>query len=307
MRSHGDSIEVEASDIDCDTFKDVAIRAETFNLFFSPRRGGSLVEADWKPGALNVCNTLTRWFEGYHMKLKEAAGGGEGAAARSIHNVIVAKEKGLEKHLKFDTVRKASFRESFFAKEATVEAFSSGEYNELGDFRDGNYSFELNEKGVTMKRRGTAFGAAIEVVKEAVVTGADSFSMNYRVETQSGSLPKGSMLGVEFSFCMPGCNWPVCHYEFLETGAIRQGLGSMGTEDNISRFSATDGYGGLRLLFTVSRPVTAWRYPIETVSLSEAGFERIYQGSSVVFVLPVASAQQTPLEFSIGVKFESCG
>ncbi|MFZ3072004.1 MAG: alpha-amylase/4-alpha-glucanotransferase domain-containing protein [Thermodesulfobacteriota bacterium] len=310
LRSHGDSVEAEAVDIDRDTFDEVAIRAETFNLFFSPRRGGSLVEADWKPGALNIGNTLTRWFEGYHMKLKEAAGGGEGASAKSIHGAITAKEEGLERHLKFDTVQKTSFRDSFFANSATVEAFSSGKYSELGDFRDGKYGFTLKEKGVIMKRQGIAFGLGVSITKEAIVTGADSFSMNYRVETEAhNSLPKDSMLGVEFSFCMPGCNGPVCHYEFLETGAetgaIKHGLGSIGSEDNMSRFSATDGYGGLRLVFIVSRPVTVWRYPIETVSLSEAGFERIYQGSSVVFVLPVDS--EAPLEFSIRVKFESCG
>ena len=27
-----------------------------------------------------------------------------------------------------------------------------------------------------------------------------------------------------------------------------------------------------------------WRTPVETVSLSEAGFERVYQSSSVVFI-----------------------
>ena len=73
--------------------------------------------------------------------------------------------------------------------------------------------------------------------------------MNYRVETQGNAPPKDSLLGVEFSFCMPGCNGPVCHYEFPETGTTRHGLGSTGVTDNLTRFSATDGYGGLRLVF----------------------------------------------------------
>src|SRR3990172_3719602 len=141
-----------------------------------------------------------------------------------------------------------------------------------------------------MKRHGRAFGLGVSITKEAIVTGADSFSMNYRVETQGNAAPKDSLLGVEFSFCMPGCNGPVCHYEFPETGEIKHGLGSTGVTDNLTHFSATDGYGGLRLVFTVSRPVTLWRYPVETVSLSEAGVEKIYQGSSGVFLLPVSTA-----------------
>ena len=103
-----------------------------------------------------------------------------------------------------------------------------------------------------MKRHGQAFGLGVSITKEAIVTGADSFSMNYRVETQGNASPKDSLLGVEFSFCMPGCNGPVCHYEFPETGSetgtARHGLGSIGATDNLTYFSATDGYGGLRLV-----------------------------------------------------------
>ena len=32
------------------------------------------------------------------------------------------------------------------------------------------------------------------------------------------------------------------------------------------------------------KDATIWRSPVETVSLSEAGFERVYQSSSVVFI-----------------------
>jgi hypothetical protein len=38
----------------------------------------------------------------------------------------------------------------------------------------------------------------------------------------------------------------------------------------------------------VDGPATAWISPIETVSNSEAGFELVYQGSSVVLVRPIA-------------------
>ena len=149
LRSPGGSVKVEASDIDRDTFDDVTIRAEAFNLFFSPRRGGSLVEADWKPGALNIGNTLTRWFEGYHMKLKEAAGGGEGASAKSIHGAVTAKEEGLEKHLKFDIVQKTSFRESFFEAPRRQRPFRPGSISNSETFATVNILLSSRKKALS--------------------------------------------------------------------------------------------------------------------------------------------------------------
>jgi len=48
----------------------------------------------------------------------------------------------------------------------------------------------------------------------------------------------------------------------------------------------------------VDKPLTLWRFPIETVSLSEAGFERLYQ-SSVVFL---HSKIRLEKEYSIAFK-----
>ena len=46
-------------------------------------------------------------------------------------------------------------------------------------------------------------------------------------------------------------------------------------------------YIGLDIATTVTPPADAWIAPIETVSNSEAGFERVYQGSALVQVWPL--------------------
>jgi len=38
---------------------------------------------------------------------------------------------------------------------------------------------------------------------------------------------------------------------------------------------------------TPDEPMTLWRFPIETVSVSEGGFERLYQGSVFLAHCPV--------------------
>ena len=40
---------------------------------FDPPVGGTLIEWDWRARNLNLVNTLTRWREGYHQDLIDAA------------------------------------------------------------------------------------------------------------------------------------------------------------------------------------------------------------------------------------------
>jgi alpha-amylase len=46
-------------------------------------------------------------------------------------------------------------------------------------------------------------------------------------------------------------------------------------------------YVGLDVATTVTPATEAWISPIETVSNSEAGFERVYQGSALVLTWPL--------------------
>jgi len=47
----------------------------------------------------------------------------------------------------------------------------------------------------------------------------------------------------------------------------------------VTDFSATSMLRSLRTDVVLSQPATLWRFPLETVTLSEAGFERGYQGT----------------------------
>jgi alpha-amylase len=59
-------------------------------------------------------------------------------------------------------------------------------------------------------------------------------------------------------------------------------LRSMGEEISVRTFKLVDRWLHLQTVFTADVAAAVWRFPLETVSLSEGGFERIYQGSVVV-------------------------
>ena len=53
-------------------------------------------------------------------------------------------------------------------------------------------------------------------------------------------------------------------------------LKRIGEEENVQSVRLVDEWLKIQTEFTLQKPATLWRFPIETVSLSEAGFERLY-------------------------------
>ena len=60
-------------------------------------------------------------------------------------------------------------------------------------------------------------------------------------------------------------------------------LASRGELDGVGEVRLEDDWSGIRLAFQLEPACGFWRFPIETVSQSEDGFERNYQASSLLF------------------------
>ena len=59
-------------------------------------------------------------------------------------------------------------------------------------------------------------------------------------------------------------------------------LDSIGHSHNAQTIALVDEYRDLAAAVSSERPAEIWRTPIFTVSLSESGFERVYQGTTLV-------------------------
>ena len=88
--------------------------------------------------------------------------------------------------------------------------------------------------------------------------------------------------GSEFDFALLAGDAPDRYFVFpghtLEDAKLR----SIGEIASTKEAQLKDEWLGISVSVKVDGPATFWRFPIETVSQSESGFERIYQ-SSVVF------------------------
>ncbi len=308
----GSAIKIEEADLDADGYDEVVLRSAELSLFVSPRNGGGLFELDYLPAGLNLCNTLTRWEEAYHSRVEELCkeGTDDGDGTKSIHDLVSAKEEGLEEHLIVDSCRRAAFKDHFLSINENLDDFSRNVHSTLSDFHTSPYNVEKAKKGLLLEREGSVAGAAVKVAKSIEGVGGHSFKVDYAVECSGGSkeqeAPGSVLFGIEMNLILPCCDGPACFYniEPTELGSLEVGLGSKGAIDGVERVRLVDEHTGIVISIDLDRAVSLWRYPIYTVSLSESGFEKIYQGSCLLFLFPFELKSAVKEELSMLVRVE---
>jgi len=231
---------------------------------------------------------MSRREEGYHRRL--LARGGALEPAEAVHDGVLVKEEGLEQYLNIDWYRRASLIDHFLSEGTSLNAFARCTYLELGDFVNQPYTVKIQkgqeEADITLKREGALwFGGEphrLSIQKKVLYrAGSSDIIIEYTL-TNRETTSLDIWFGVEFNVGSMAGDAHGGYYVIEDRPLADKRLASAGEERNVRSWSLVDKWLGIQVLFTLRQPATLWRFPIETVSLSEAGFERLYQ-SSVVF------------------------
>ncbi len=261
-------------DLNCDGLREVCLGTSEMTAFFT-ERGGSLVELSLKRKPINILDSLTRRREAYHSRLSEAAP--DACGTRTIHERLTVKEEGLSEYLVYDPYTRASLLDRFLPSTATLDSLAGSEYRETGDFINGIYDMRVRTRGETVEmrlsRKGTASGRAVGVEKVVKIKGS-----RIRVEYVLRGSYSG-IFGTEFNISLLGSPYASIHVSDRDA-LIRD----RGAHEGIREFSIRDGSLNLGLTFSFDEEMTLWHHPVETVSLSDEGIERIYQGTAFYFV-----------------------
>jgi alpha-amylase len=304
-------LEYEIFDFDVDGKEEIILKNRHLNLYIAPFYGGSIFELDYKPSSINLLDTMTRRKEGYHGKLA-VAGEADDSGGGSIHDRIEAKEKGLEKYLIYDWHRRVSFLDHFFDKGVTPEQFSANDYNEKGDFVNQPYDGEVNQKDdgellAIMRRDGHVWINNIwanMVVSKMIIlkAGSSAFEVRYRIENKSDS-QLISEFGVEAAWSLLAGNSPDRFYHKNGTRLKPSEMDSVGVTAHSDVIGLRDEAFKYDINIKADSEMDWWRFPIETVSLSESGFERNYQQSTVVAVtgLDLKPGEFRDLAFQVSI------
>jgi alpha-amylase len=283
--------EVIVTDFDKDGAEEVLMANDLLNLYFSPRQGGGLFEIDYKPKAFNLGSTLTRREEAYHQKIREAGPGNlavTSTGTTSIHDVVRVKEAGIEKFLVYDNYRKTSLLDHFLPLDITLEKIERSDYQELGDFIGAEYSFfphrKSEEAKVTFSRNGSVGNQPVVLAKNvSLYAGSSIAHIEYEIINQS-DLPLTTLFGVEFNLTLLAGDAADRYYVIGGRKLPEMRLKTRGEMPSVSEVKLIDGWKGFSVSLGLEKAGDFWRYPQETVSQSEGGFERTYQGSVLWFL-----------------------
>jgi len=305
-------LEIEKGDFDKDGGEEVMINSELMNIFVDPTDGGRIVELDWKPRSFNLTNTLTRRRECYHEKIlqlvNEKAGGSPGGGTKTIHERVALKEEGLQYHLLYDWYTRGSLLDHFLGSGVDLACFMRSEYYEAGDFILGAYGVKSKKSKsdavVTLERDGNVAGLGVRIKKELSLRSAlPELNVRYTITNRSGE-ELNTSFSSEFNFSLLAGDAHDRYYDIPGHTLDKRNLASIGETNNVTQVSLVDEWLRLKLTIAFSQPAVLWRAPVETVSQSEAGFERVYQSSMVMPVWRISLPPGLSWETGIRMQFE---
>lgn len=285
-------LDAETIDYNSDGFKEILISNPYINACLSPDYGGSIVEIDFKPKAFNISNLIARRKEGYHYKLKAAEKNtGSSAEPVSIHHIVKSKEEGLEELLHYDRYNRYSFLDHFIDSSVTLKSFSQCNYKELGDFVNQPYSIEefsffkdRSEGYAVFKREGAVYSenraVPVTIRKRFSFTGNSGMIDAGYFIINAGTIPIEIKFGIELNLTLLAGNNESRYYILQDRGNEKIQMAALGDFNDINKITLVDEWSKIKIDLSYSMSSGLWIYPVETISQSEEGFERTYQGTS---------------------------
>ncbi len=298
---------VEVTDFDADGNEDVILENRHLALFLNPADGATLFELDYKDKPFNFGNTLTRRDEPYHDALREGTVqlGEEPSGGESIHDAVRAKESGLDGFLVQDPYRRVSLRDHFFRGPISADALWAGEFDEYAHFATGPWRMEPLEDGVRFTREAPIHGernGTLHVSKRIRLRpGESACQIRYDIGHKGEAAFEG-LFGTELAVNLLTGSAHDRYYRSDDRYLKGVLLGERGCDEHLSHYALRDDWQQVECGFRFSRPAVVYRFPIETVSQSEGGQERVYQGSVVTPCWPVRCAPGETVRLTIDLE-----
>jgi alpha-amylase len=313
-------------DTDLDAIDEVLVASPGQTIVIDIAEGANVSSWDLRASRLATASVLRRRPEVYHQLLSNeatvavaAADGAEvDTAPKTIHDIVASKEAGLAAFLHYDHCDRRSGLVHLLPANLSTEtaSFIKSDYQELGDFAEGVFeTVALEDHRFVASRAGllrTGDSGRKLVVEKTYKFGGDRMCPTLVLDTaveNPGDSPLAFELAVEWNANMLGGGHnPDAYYETAETGQTQEGPDGRiertphDTPGELPLASVVvfgNDYEGVRVEAHAEPAAHLAWYPVETVSNSEAGFERVYQGSSLLFRWPVSLAAGERRTFTV--------
>jgi alpha-amylase len=278
------------SDIDLDGRSEVLLANEGQVVTVKPDEGAGIGAWDIRAARHALASVMRRRPEAYHDRLRTHGAAEPDARAddapASIHELVAAKEPDLAAHLAYDGHERRSGLLLLLDPRATAADWAAATAPGV-DL--GVEPFVVEAPGpssVTLRWSGRA-APGLEVRTHLEIGGGrlDPTVSQAVVVRHVGGPDVEARLGTEWStMLLGGGGNPAAWWELdgdrSSHDATREATG-------VARLGQGNDDVGLVIETTVDPPADVWIAPIETISNSEAGFERAYQGSGLLLSWPL--------------------
>lgn len=301
----------EVTDWNCDGKPEHCLNSP--EVYLSLTHNGEIDQFWLKETGINLSDTLTRRYEAYHDQV-----GGKAEAGTKLENTLGEKEQGLRSYLIYDRKLRRSLSDVFLKPDASFADYAAQTYEPALEFASREVVLERRPKETELRFLGTARatdGSLILVEKSVVL---EKGSANLRVEwkfanpvTNAGKAPVAFRFGSEALFCLLAGNAHDRYVEWDAAGAKagsesarnRDILASRGEMAGVNRVAIADEWLKLRCEARFPGAARAWRDAIETVSQSEGGYERVYQGTVLVPIWDIKLSAGAEAAASMSINF----
>jgi len=297
------------------------VRRPALNAFDTLARRPEAYHATVREAAATGHVVINSEPEGGEPKA-EMESGPEGDGATGDPNIARFREAGLEDYLSYDAYDRVGGIEHLLDPDTGADDFRFGRYTERGDFVRGVWTLDpidpataafppdaLDGKAeawkFTLRRAGQitwADGGASSLTIEktyTVQTLGVAFTCHYRV-TNGGPWPVTITFASEWNINLQGGGHNDQCYTWLPDRTaltpyhdLPEAFAAAGELHLGNVYLDTD------LYLILSPAADLWKLPIETVSNSEGGFERVYQGTSLIARWPLDLASGATWEGSV--------
>jgi hypothetical protein len=309
--NHANDIAVQELDYNCDNETEIMVSTKDLSAYIQPAYGGSVSEIDYRPKFFNITNVMTRREESYHAKIAEAQlAQGNANQPVSIHDLNAVKETGLESLLHYDWYTRFSFLDHFIKPGTSLKDFYQCRFREEGDFVNQPYQVISRDKKdkvleVVLERRGniyresaSPYSVLLRKTYKFDAKSSHTMTVDYEIIPQSSETLE-VWFGVELNLTLLAGNDKKRHFLFNSKASPKPLLGTQGEIASCQNIQMVNEEDGFNIRIALGQSSSVWYFPVETISQSESGVEKTYQGSCIFSFLKTKLEAKTSLKYSV--------
>lgn len=289
---------IRREDLDYDGHDEVLVQTPQISLMLHPALGGMMSELDFRRRDHAALDVVARRREAYHESLLAGTAGQHSEDLTNIHGGVRLKDEGLAEHVVFDAYRRGGLQEWILPPETDVAKWTCDRSGASFE-PDGTWTCEVME---------TPDGAAVTLAREhdgmlvqkrvSVAANAERVDVRYAIQN-TGDEHRSQVFLSEWNLAAPQATDGDDRIATLHADVTPRDLTADAGALDANRIELR-GSGDWALACDIEGGSEVWHFPVESVSSSEGGLERVYQGASIAIVrrLEVAPGERHELSFA---------